>query len=234
MRVLSVVHEPTSTGGGGLFERVVVERGDHLDRWVAANGDEAPGSVREWDAIMVFGGAMHPDQDAEHPWLEGEIVFLERALDAGVPLFGVCLGSQLIARAAGAWIGPAEAPEVGWHRVDLNEWGVTDRVLGVLPMTVEAFQWHYYTFGLPQGAIELAASPVARQAYRLGDRAWGIQFHAEVEREMLAAWFRDGREELGVPVDEMWAKTDRHLATWNSHGSALCNAFLDEAKHLAA
>jgi GMP synthase (glutamine-hydrolysing) len=102
-----------------------------------------------------------------------------------------------------------------------------------MPLSVEAFQWHYYTFGLPQGAIELASSPVARQAYRLGDRAWGIQFHAEVEREMLTAWFRDGREELGMPVDEMWAETDRHLATWNSHGHALCNAFLDEAKHLA-
>ena len=77
MRVLSVVHDATPTGGGGLFERAVVERGDHLDRWVVAEGGEAPGSVREWDAIMIFGGAMHPDQDAEHPWLGGEIGFLE-------------------------------------------------------------------------------------------------------------------------------------------------------------
>jgi GMP synthase-like glutamine amidotransferase len=234
MRVLSVVHDATPTGGGGLFERAVMERGDHLDRWVAAEGDEAPGSVREWDAIMIFGGAMHPDQDAEHPWLEGEIRFVQDALAAEVPLFGVCLGSQLIARAAGAWIGPAAAPEVGWFRVELNEWGVTDPVLGVLPVTVEAFQWHYYTFDLPEGALELASSTVARQAYRLGDRAWGIQFHAEVERDMLAAWFRDGSEELGMPVDEMWAETDRHLHTWNAHGRALCDAFLDEAKHRAA
>ena len=150
-----------------------------------------------------------------------------------VPLIGVCLGSQLIARAAGAWIGPATAPEVGWVRVELNEWGVTDPVLGVLPVTVDAFQWHYYTFGLPEGALELASSAVAKQAYRLGDRVWGIQFHAEVERDMLAAWFRDGREELGIRVDEMWAVTDRHLHTWNAQGRALCDAFLDEAKHLA-
>ena len=234
MRVLSLVHDATPTGGGGLFERAVVERGDHLDRWVAAETSEAPGFVREWDAIMIFGGAMHPDQDAEHPWLGAEIGFLEDALAAGVPLIGVCLGSQLIARAAGAWIGPATAPEVGWVRVELNEWGVTDPVLGVLPAAVEAFQWHYYTFGLPEGALELASSAVAKQAYRLGDRVWGIQFHAEVERDMLAAWFSEGSEELGVSVEEMWAVTDRHLHTWNAHGRALCDAFLDEAKHLAA
>ena len=107
-------------------------------------------------------------------------------------------------------------------------------MLSVLPISVDAFQWHYYTFGLPDGALELASSAVAKQAYRLGDRVWGIQFHAEVEREMLAAWFRDGREELGIGVDEMWAETDRHLHTWNAQGRALCDAFLDEAKHLAA
>ena len=233
MRVLSVVHDPTPTGGGGLFERVVVERGDHLDRWVTEKGDAAPGAVAEWDAIMIFGGAMHPDQDAEHPWLPGEIGFIEDALAGGVPLFGVCLGSQLIARAAGGWTGPSDAPEVGWHQVHLNEFGVTDPVLGVLPLTVDAFQWHYYTFRVPEEGVDLASSAVATQAFRLGDRVWGIQFHAEVERNMLAAWFRDGREELGMPVDEMWAETDRHLATWNSHGHALCSAFLDEARHLA-
>ena len=60
MRVLSVVHDPAVTGGGGLFENVVVQRGDHLDRWVVANGDAAPGDPAHWDAVMVFGGAMHP------------------------------------------------------------------------------------------------------------------------------------------------------------------------------
>ena len=73
MRVLSVVHDPAVTGGGGRFERVVVERGDHLDRWVVADGDAAPGDPGTWDAVMVFGGAMHPDQDAEHPWLRNEV-----------------------------------------------------------------------------------------------------------------------------------------------------------------
>jgi GMP synthase-like glutamine amidotransferase len=157
MRVLSIVHEPGATGGGGIFERAVPQRGHRLDRWVAAAGDAPPGDPSEWDAIMVFGGAMHPDQDAEHPWLGDEASFLETALADGVPLLGVCLGAQLIARSAGAAVGPAAGPEVGWHDVELGDDGGRDAVLGVLPGRFPAFQWHYYTFELPANAVQLAS-----------------------------------------------------------------------------
>jgi GMP synthase (glutamine-hydrolysing) len=181
---------------------------------------------------MVFGGTMHPNQDAEHPWLAGELGFIECALEDRVPLIGVCLGAQLIARAGGAWVGPAPTAEVGWFTVDVNTDGLADPVLGVLPDRIDAFQWHYFTFGLPDGAVALASSPAALQAYRLGDRVWGLQFHAEVERHMLESWFGEGREELGKPLDEMWAVTDGLLPTWNAHGRALCGAFLGEAARL--
>jgi GMP synthase (glutamine-hydrolysing) len=234
VRVLSVVHEPTSTGGGGIFERTARERGHRLDRWVAADGVEPPGEPSAWDAIMIFGGAMHPDQDAEHPWLAGEAVFLEEALAARIPLLGVCLGAQLIVRAAGAEIGPARRPEVGWHRVELTAHGARDRVVGALPPRFDAFQWHYYTFELPGDAVELASNDAARQAYRLGDRVWGIQFHAEVDRHMLDHWLREGRAELPRPLEEIRAETDDLLPTWNEHGHALCVAFLDEAARIVA
>jgi GMP synthase (glutamine-hydrolysing) len=234
VRVLSVVHDPAVTGGGGLFEQVVLQRGDHLDRWVVAEGDAAPGDPSHWDAVMVFGGAMHPDQDAEHPWLQGEVAFIERAVDAGVPTIGVCLGAQLLARAAGAWIGPAGSAEVGWFSVELNDDGAADPVIGVLPRRVEAFQWHYYTFELPEGAVQLARSEAVRQAFRLGERAWGIQFHAEVDRRMLDRWFREGAAELPKPVEEIRAETDRLLGGWNEQGRALSAAFLDEARRVAS
>jgi GMP synthase (glutamine-hydrolysing) len=233
VRVLSIVHDPTSTGGGGLFERIVEERGHRLERWIAAEGEEPPGEPSTWDAIMVFGGAMHPDQDGEHPWLAGEARFLERALATGVPLLGVCLGAQLIARAAGAEVGPAAHSEIGWHAVELSEEASDDPVLGVLPRRFEALQWHYYSFGLPDGAVLLASSPAARQAYRLRAHCWGIQFHAEVDRHMLDHWLRAGREELPKPVVELRVETDRLLPTWNEQGRALCGAFLDEAVRLA-
>ena len=233
MRVLSIVHEAGPTGGGGIFERAVPERGHRLDRWVAADGDAPPGAPTDWEAVMVFGGAMHPDQDAEHPWLAGEAGFLETALAEGVPLLGVCLGAQLIARAAGASVGPSGSPEVGWFEVARDD-GCDDPVVGVLPDRFRAFQWHYYTFDLPPGAALLAASDAARQAYRLGDRVWGIQFHAEVDRRMLDHWLREGREELPKPVEELRAETDRYLPTWNEQGKALCEAFLAEALRLSS
>ena len=232
MRVLSVVHDPAHTGGGGIFEKVVAERGDTLDRWVVADGEAAPGEPSLWDAVMVFGGAMHPDQDAEHPWLGGEVAFIAAALSQGVPTIGVCLGAQLVARAAGAGVGPAERPEVGWFTVELSDDGARDPVVGVLPPRVDAFQWHYYTFELPDDAVQLAANANARQAYRLGDRTWAIQFHAEVERHMLDRWFVEGAGELPKPRDEIEAETERLLGGWNAHGRALCGAFLDEAARL--
>jgi GMP synthase-like glutamine amidotransferase len=232
MRVLSIVHEAGATGGGGIFERAVPERGDRLDRWVAAEGEVPPGEPSDWDAVMVFGGAMHPDQDAEHPWLAGEAGFLQAALAQDVPLLGVCLGAQLIARAGGAEVGPANDAEVGWYEVSLDDG--QDPVLGALPHRFQAFQWHYYTFELPPGAVQLASSEAARQAYRLGDRVWGIQFHAEVDRHMLDHWLREGREELPKPVEEIRADVDRYLPTWNEQGRALCDAFLDEAARLSA
>jgi GMP synthase-like glutamine amidotransferase len=233
MRVLSIVHEAGETGGGGIFERAVPKRGHRLDRWVAAGGDAPPGDPADWDAIMVFGGATHPDQDAEHPWLGDEAGFIAGALAEGVPLLGVCLGAQMIARAAGAGVGPARRPEVGWHDVELTADGASDPLLGVLPRRFPAFQWHYYTFDLPAGAVELASSTAARQSFRLGDRTWAIQFHAEVDRVMLDHWFVSGEDELPKPLKEIQAETDRLLETWNGQGSALCNAFLDLAAGIA-
>ena len=228
MRVLSIVHEPTSTGGGGLFEEVVEQRGDRLERWVTVDGGAAPDAAGSYDAIMVFGGAMHPDQDGEHPWLADEGDFIREAIAREVPLFGVCLGGQLIAKAVGARVGPAPRAEVGWHVVHLNEAGRADPVLGVLPEQIDAFQWHYYGFELPAGAELLADNDATRQGYRLGERTWGVQFHPEVTRHMLEHWFVKGADELPDPPT-VRRDTDAHLGTWNEHGRRLATAFLDYA-----
>jgi GMP synthase (glutamine-hydrolysing) len=228
MRVLSVVHEPSRTGGGGLFETVAVEAGHSHERWVVPGGPHEADPA-SYDAIMVFGGAMHPDQDAEHPWLPGEAAFIGAALDARVPLLGVCLGSQLIARAAGASIGPAAEAEVGWFPIELNDAGRADPVLGVLPQRFVGFEWHYYTFEVPADGTLLASSDAARQAYRLDDHAWGIQFHAEVTREMVETWFVQGERELPKPLAELQAETDGLIGPWNRHGRTLCSAFLEAA-----
>ncbi len=147
VRILSVTHGPTVPGG--VFEEVVQAAGHELERWVVPFGG-MPQPVSSYDALMVFGGSMHPDQDEQFAWLEREVEILARALVEDVPVLGVCLGAQLLARAAGAWVGPAPEPEVGWFEVELTAEGLGDPVLGVLAPQTETFQWHHYTFGIPE------------------------------------------------------------------------------------
>jgi len=226
VRVLSIVHhDPTD---GGVFDETAEQLGHMVERWLPSREETRP-RPDGFDAVMVFGGAMHPDQDGAHPWLSGEVEFLRHALDSGVPLLGVCLGAQLIARAAGADVGPAEASEVGWHEVELTEAGHADPVLSTLPPRIDAFQWHHYTFELPATATELARSPAARQAFTIDRRAWGIQFHAEVTRTMIASWAADGADQLRSTPADLLAQTDGLIEAWNEAGRKLCAAFLDTA-----
>lgn len=225
MQVLTVTHGPTVPGG--VFDQVVEESGHSLERWVVPVGSSphAPGA---YDAVMVFGGSMHPDQDEHFPWLEREAEFLRGVLEEGVPAIGVCLGAQLLARAAGAWVGPARAPEIGWQWVELTAEGRADPVLGTMPRSTEAFQWHQYTFGIPEGGQELAASDVCTQAFRLGN-AWGIQFHAEVTASMVESWAAESADELPTSPEDFLAEMSSRIAGWNEHGRRLCAAFLEVA-----
>jgi GMP synthase-like glutamine amidotransferase len=226
VRILSVTHGPSVPGG--VFEHEVEERRHSLERWSVPDGG-APDAAASYDAVMVFGGAAHPDQDDRFSWLGHEEEFLREVLDARVPVFGVCLGAQMVARAAGARVGPAREPEVGWHEVELTPAGRADPVLGAVPSRATVFQWHSYTFEVPAGAAELARSAVCSQAFRLDGPAWGIQFHAEVTLPMLAAWAEEDPGELPMPAEELIAESRSRMPSSNELGRALCAAFLREA-----
>jgi GMP synthase (glutamine-hydrolysing) len=227
MRVLSVTHGPSVPGG--VFEEAVEAGGNRLERWVVPDGD-APEPAQRYDAVMVFGGSQHPDEDDRFAWLQHEELFLQDVLASGVAVFGVCLGAQMLARAAGASVGPATTPEIGWHDVALTEIGMADPVLGTLPARATVFQWHHYAFEVPPGGKALATSAVCLQAFRLdGLPAWGIQFHAEVTEEMLSTWIEEDPEDLPMTAEELRAESAAMLAGSNEHGRALAAAFLREA-----
>ena len=103
-----------------------------------------------------------------------------------------------------------------------------------MPERFEAFQWHYYTHGIPAGAVELARSPVCTQAFRLGDRAWGIQFHAEVTQEQIESWADEDESELPMSRDELVEQTRGRIADWNELGRGLCASFLEVADRVGA
>ena len=226
MRVLSVSHGPSVPGG--MFDDVAEAAGHELERWVVPLGG-APQPAASYGAIMVFGGSMHPDQDARHAWLEREEKFLQDALAHDVPVVGVCLGAQMLARAAGAWVGPAPEPEIGWFEVELTPEGRDDPVLGVLPPRIDTFQWHSYTFSLPERGTELARSALCSQAFRVGERAWGLQFHAEVTLGIVRVWTTEDGHELPFDPDAFLAEAERRIGEWNTHGRRLCEAFLAAA-----
>jgi GMP synthase (glutamine-hydrolysing) len=222
MRVLAVTHGPSV--GAGVFADAVRAAGHELREWCVP---VSPSAVPDGhDATIVLGGGMHADQEELHPWLLPELDFIGRELQSGRPLLGVCLGAQLVARAAGGRVVRAQAPEVGWCDVSLEEAGLADPVLSALPARVEAFQWHHYTWELP-AATELARGGGLSQAYRLGS-AWGVQFHPEVTAGQIERWIAEDPGDV-EDADGLRAATRERIGGWNRLGRAFCTAFLREA-----
>src|ERR671922_551161 len=126
MDILAVIHGEKVRAG--IFGDVVDERGHRLEEWSLAWGTPLPRPLDAYGAVLVFGGAMHADQDDHHPWLRDESFLLQRLLDLGTPVLGVCLGAQLLARASRAAVMPASQPEIGWDQVELPGGGPDDPV----------------------------------------------------------------------------------------------------------
>jgi GMP synthase (glutamine-hydrolysing) len=229
MKVLAVVHGDEVRSG--VFADPIVAGGHGLEEWSIARSPAPSRPLEAYDAAIVFGGSMHADEEATHPWLRGEKELLRRFLDAGTPVLGVCLGAQLVAGAAGAWVGRASEPEIGWHEVELTAAAATDPLFARLPRRFEALQWHYYAFDVPAGGIELALSPVGSQAFRLGDLAWGVQFHPEVTLAMVEQWLEEP-EEVDFDREALRRETLERIEEWNALGRELCAGFLGAVERL--
>jgi GMP synthase-like glutamine amidotransferase len=226
VRVLSVVHERDA--GAGVFGA--------FPTWVP--GEQPPPSIEDVDALMIFGGSMHVDQNDEHRWMDPEKRFIRDALERGTPILGVCLGSQLLAEAAGAKPQRMSEPEIGWYDIEITEAGASDPVVGPLAPSVELFEWHHYAAPLPPGAVELARTPACVQAFRIdGKPAWGLQFHAEVTRQNLFEWL-DGWEDTeaaqtSFDPDAIRAASELRIEEQNEVGRRLAERFLAEAARVA-
>jgi len=229
MRVLALVHQDDAPPG--TFGDVVREHGHELvvASFVPGAGD--PPGADEPDAVMIFGGSMQVDQDDRHPWLATEREYVRGLFDRQVPTLGVCLGSQLIAQTAGAKVGPAVVPEVGWHEVDLTVEALDDPVLGDCPRRFAAYQGHSYGFSLPPGATPLAHGQAdALQAYRIGDTTWGLQFHPEVTWQIVEPWIAEHAADGDVQDEPaLREETRANLPRWQAFGRALCGRFLERA-----
>jgi GMP synthase (glutamine-hydrolysing) len=232
VKVLAIVHQPDA--GLGVFAEAIEASRARVQEWCPAERPDPP-AAGEHDAVIALGGAMHPDQEPEHPWVEDERRLLGRLVGGGVPVLGVCLGAQLLAQAAGGAVRRAPEPEIGWCRVETTPEGAGDPLLGPLAPAFEALEWHSFEFSLPPGAVALAASDRCLQAFRTGARGWGIQFHAEVAERDLEHWIDDYRSDpdavaSGLDPDALRAQGRERIAGWNEVGRELCERFLADAR----
>jgi GMP synthase (glutamine-hydrolysing) len=226
MRVLSVVHQ--ADAATGTFADEVAARGHALDEWLIPEDPGPPAPLEDYGAVLVFGGAMHVDQEDRHGWLHDERLLLQRLAADGVPLLGVCLGGQLVAKAFHAHVRRLPSPEIGWPEVALTEEAAYDPVFAGLPERFPSFQWHLYHFELPAGAVPLARNDRCLQAFRAGESTWAIQFHAEVTGQSVRDWLRSSVPEEDGPLDgaTLVAETDEKIGAWTALGRELCGRFL--------
>lgn len=236
MRVLAIVHQ--ADAGPGVFAEAIAAAGHELDEWRLPEVSQPPAEPATYDAVFTLGGAMNADQGDRHPWLARENQLLGDLIERGTPLLGLCLGGQLVAGAAGAKVGRAHRPEIGWHEVRLTSEGRADPLFGPLAPSFEAFEWHSYEFALPPDAVGLAESDVCLQAARIGERAWAIQFHPEVSAADVRAWIGDHRSDpdavrIGIDPTALAAETEPKIAPFNQLGRDLCARWLDVARRWA-
>ena len=158
------------------------------------------GSLR---ALIVMGGPMNVYEEDKFPFLKEENAYIQEAVKRKVPYLGICLGSQLLAKALDAKVYKAREEEIGWQTVDLSDRAAQDTLFSsVGSKTLKVLQWHGDTFDLPKGAVPLASSPIVpNQAYAVDGRYYGLQFHVEVDRPMLEQWFAK-REDLPKILSE--------------------------------
>ena len=174
----------------------IADAGFDIVTWCTFADPEPPAGSEDVDAIISMGGDDSAYDEAGIPWIRAERELLELALERGTAILGVCFGAQTLARAAGGRGFRAERREIGWTKVEFPEAAMDDPIGRALVGSPDVFQFHYDTFSLPDGAVLLGEADGMVQAYRLGDRAWGIQYHVEADPGLIYGW-------IGTYLDEL-------------------------------
>jgi GMP synthase (glutamine-hydrolysing) len=163
-------------------------------------------SIDGSSALIILGGPMNVYETDKYPFLEKEDKLIKRAIEKDIPVLGICLGAQLIAKSLGAQVTKNNEKEIGWYPLIVTDEGSKDNLLKHLNVEETVFQWHGDTFEIPKGATRLAESPLClNQAFRFGSNIYGLQFHIEVTPGMILEWLNvpENRREITLLKDKL-------------------------------
>ncbi|MEB3830897.1 type 1 glutamine amidotransferase [Phormidium sp. CCY1219] len=194
-RVLAIKHAECENLGH--FETVLRDRNIPYEYLDMATEATFPMPVNEfYTHLIVLGGFMSVYQQKEYPWLRYECKLIEDALHREVPILGICLGAQLVAKVLGATVSKGDrGPELGWYDLSVTAAGENDPLFKHFPRKFKALEWHGDCFEMPPDCVRLAASQqYPNQAFRYGDRVWGLQFHLEATEEIVEKWVQNHNE----------------------------------------
>ncbi|SDS32111.1 GMP synthase-Glutamine amidotransferase [Halopseudomonas xinjiangensis] len=192
MRAHYLQHAPFE--GLGSIEDWLRDKGYGITATQLYSDDLLP-SLREVDLLIVMGGPMSVNEEAQYPWLEREKAFIRGVIDAGIPVLGVCLGAQLIANVMGSRVFANSEREIGWFPVEAVEHDKAD--VFRFPARATVLHWHGETFEMPYGAVHLARSEAcSNQAFQLGRNVIGLQFHLEATPRLLEEFIESSGGDL--------------------------------------
>jgi GMP synthase-like glutamine amidotransferase len=229
MSILIIEHSEL-TGSDRLGERLLQD-GHKLRTVRVHQGESLPENLDEVDGVITCGGPQAPD--CNEFWIDQELALLLKADELQIPLLGICLGCQLLARALGGEVAPSTSPEMGWYDLSLTAAGREDVLLAGQPWCVPQFQWHHWEVtALPQGAITLATSERCNiQAWTKGINTYAVQFHPECTRETITAWIADDARtlaEVGIDAIAIESESNHQFADYER----LTDRFFDAVSQL--
>jgi GMP synthase-like glutamine amidotransferase len=220
----------------GIFLELLREQSLPVETVKLFEGERPPEDLSRFSGLLVMGGPMSVNDEADYPWLKAEDRILKEALTLDVPTLGICLGSQLIAKAAGGTVRQGPRKEIGWYPVRLTAAARHDRLFRESPETIEVFQWHGEYFDTPPGAVNLASSDLySCQAFSIGQNVYGLLFHLEVTGAMVKEWVGTFKEELDgvkeyIRPEAIFERLPQRIDELNRHARRLFARFCESLR----
>lgn len=227
--VLIVQNDPLE--GAGLLASLMAKRG--LSQLIVQgfNAPYADLTPEHFGALIVLGGAQSAYETETYPYLEGEMALVNSFIKADKPVAGFCLGAQILAAALGGEVCPGARKEIGWFDLTLRDEAADDALLKTHPRTLLSYHFHGDVIRDVPNSIVLASSAMTPwQAFRHGQKAYGFQYHAEVNRSLLADMCRNNESYLaanGIDAEALIVASQPHLPGFEHHCSGVLERWLN-------